>query len=184
MTRHGKTLRWAAPVLLGLALMAVPSATEAQLRRGPVGRMEMEQRVRQRFAEMVRTQLGLTSDQQGRMAEVLRESERERAALMLRERQLRGRVGRAPLGGGAAPELLPESRAREVLGEMVAIQEEEARLLSREQDALLEILSAPQLVRFYGMREQLAERIRRLQEGGPPPGRGPGGIGGGMPGGR
>jgi len=34
-----------------------------------------------------------------------------------------------------------------------------------EQEALLEILSAPQLVRFYTLREQFGERVRNLRGG-------------------
>jgi hypothetical protein len=77
-------------------------------------------------------------------------------------------------------ELLSEERAREILDDMARLAREEAALLVDEQASLLEILSPPQVVRLYSLRERLGRRIREL--GGRRPGGGPGPGAGSAPG--
>jgi hypothetical protein len=62
---------------------------------------------------------------------------------------------------------------------MVELSGQEATLFREEQEALLQILSSPQVVRLIMMRQQLGDRIRRLRGGG---GRGRGSQGGRGPG--
>ena len=62
---------------------------------------------------------------------------------------------------------------------MLELSGAEATLFREEQEAFLRILSAPQVVRYIVMREQLGNRIRTLRGGGGPGrgrqgGRGPG----------
>ena len=188
MSRHA---RWRIPTLVvavaAIALMAPPGA-EAQ-RRGPptaVEREEVRERLRQRFGQIVQEQLGLDRDEQAALVRVLRRSEEERRELGRREARLRTRLlGREPLLAPrrGPPELLSDEEASELLAEMAAIRAAETSLRAREEAALLEILTPAQVVRLYALREQLAERIRRLQRrggpgavapGGGPPGPGPG----------
>jgi hypothetical protein len=116
----------------------------------------MERQVRQRFEELVVRDLRLSDEQARELASVLRGFQQERQALVRRELDLRRRL----LGSGA---LLPEEEALDVLEELSAVQEEEARLLRREQARLLEFLSPPQVARLYALRGELGERIRRLR---------------------
>lgn len=160
-------MAWVA-VALVVGAAGTPGELTAQIRRGPpAARMEMEREVQRRFQEQVRQELGLTDDQFASLREVVTSFQEERRALVQREMRLRQRLG----GTGA---LLSAEEARAVLEEMAAVQEDEADLLRREQARLLQVLSAPQAVRFYTLRSDLADRIRRLQ--------GVGGRGEGRPG--
>jgi Spy/CpxP family protein refolding chaperone len=135
----------------------------------------MEAQIRERFQQMVWRELGLTEEQGEAMNGVVEEFQVPRRELSQRQRVLQRRMS----GTGA---LLSESEARSVLEELVSVREAEVVLLRREQERLLEILTPPQLVRFYMLRDQFAARIRQLREnrpggGGPPMGLLPGGGG-------
>jgi len=159
------------------ALFALGAPVDAQQARGRgPGRMQLERQVQERFAQVVRRQLGLEDPQVRAIGEVTRSFQEERMALLRRERQLRIRIGPRSGGppGAAAPPPLPDDEARTVLEEMAALREAEAELYRREQQHLLEVLSPAQLVRYYVLRDTMAERIRQLRG---PPG-GPGGPGG------
>lgn len=163
--------KWILAVALAL-LLPVAGPVDAQQRRPQQrpGRMEMEAQVRERFQRMVFRELGLTEEQGEAMAAVVAEFQEPRQELNRRQRALEQRMS----GTGA---LLSESEARSVLEELVAVREQEVRILREEQDRLLEILTPPQLVRFYTLREQFAARIRQMRSnrpGGPP-------MGGGAP---
>ncbi|MGD2071641.1 MAG: hypothetical protein PVI57_23455 [Gemmatimonadota bacterium] len=166
-------------VALLALLLAAPAGLAAQQRGGPPGqREELQRRLQTRFGQIVSRQLGLEREQQQELSRVLREGAQERRDLLAREQALRVRLraqGSILPTAEPAP-LMPEEQAREVLAEMRAIREAEANLRASEEARLLEILTPAQLVRFYAVREQLNQRIRRLQQG-PMRGGGPGGPG-------
>lgn len=170
---------WAATLAL-LALGA--GGLEAQQRRGmgqgsPQDRAQLEQRVRARFAEMIKERLGLDDAEGRRLGEVMEGFHRDRQSLFQEEQALRRRSQELLRDGGASDE-----EAGEVLSRMQALREEEVRLFQAEQAALLEILTPVQLVRLHAMREQLSQRVQQLRVGPPgaarrpPGGGGPGGI--------
>jgi Spy/CpxP family protein refolding chaperone len=76
-----------------------------------------------------------------------------------------------------------DDEARTLLDQMQKLQFDEAKLFQSEQEALLQVLTPSQLVRFHALREQMGRRIQQLRGG---PGmsgrRGPGGGPGGPPG--
>jgi Spy/CpxP family protein refolding chaperone len=149
------------PALLALlALLVIPTATDAQQRRPRPERAQMEAQLRQRFQGLVVRELGLDEDRGRALAEAVREFQEPRRELFQRQRGLERRL----TGTGA---LLSEDEARAVLDELVGVKEEEARLMALEQERLLEILTPPQLVRFYTLRDQLSRRIRQLRENRP-----------------
>ena len=156
-------------IALTIALLAAPAGAHAQGRNGPPPeRAEMERRVRARFGEMVRAELGLTADQLTRVDEVVASFQERREGLVQRQMALRRRLDR----GGAAP---GDEEATTLLREMAAVREEEARLFRAEMDGLRAVLTPAQTLRFYEMRDQLMDRVRRLRQDGPP--RGPAGRG-------
>jgi Spy/CpxP family protein refolding chaperone len=168
-------------VLIALALGA-PTAARAQ-GQPPLARPELERRVRARFAETVREELGISAEQLERVQRVEASFLEARQQLRRREMTLRRRM----LAGADTSRTEAEARAR--LDELAALRDEEARLFRTEMDAMLEVLTPPQALRFYELREQLMERVRRLRglgpgRGGPPgPRGGPPGPRGGLPGG-
>lgn len=159
-------------VFAAMALLAAPlvpgERLEAQIRRGgPPPREQMERRVQQRFQERVAAELGLDEGQRDRLVEVATEFQEERRELVRRDLALRRSLA-------ATGTLLSDDQARAALAEMVEVQEAEVTLLRREQTRLLEFLSPGQVVRFFTLRGELADQIRRLQGGGPGGGRPPG----------
>ncbi len=165
--------RWIRAALLVAALSA-PVAVTAQRPRVAVDRTEMEQRVRARFGDMVRAELGLTQDQRERVDRMVDSFQDEQRALIERQITLRRRFDQASSAARS------EDDARSLLREMAAVREEEARLFNAEMDGLLEVLSPSQVLRFYELREDLMDRVRRLRQDGPrrggPPGPGPRGA--------
>ena len=137
-------------------------------------REEMERRIQARFDNLVREALSLTDDQVEQLEGVVEDFRDQRVDFSQRERSTRARVGRLGVRGGGAE--LTEQEASEILAEMLELSGDEATLFREEQEAFLQILSAPQVVRFIVMRQQFGDRIRRL--------RGGGGPGRGRPGGR
>jgi Spy/CpxP family protein refolding chaperone len=162
--------------LLAVTLCA-PAAARAQGQPRPqpqAERPELERRVRARFGETVRTELGITQEQLDRVQRVEASFQQSRQELIRREIALRRRMG------PAAARDRNEEEARELLRELVAVREEEARLFRAEMDDLLEVLTPPQALRFYELREQLMDRVRRLRGGAPGRG-GPPGPRGALP---
>lgn len=152
----------AAPALVALvSLGAFASGLEAQQPRRPGARAQerpqLERQLRQRFQQMVARELGLGEDQAVALDAAVAEFQEPRAELARRQIELRRRM----TGTGA---LLSEDEAVAVLDEILAVKEEEARLMAEEQTRLLQVLSPPQVVRFHMLREQLANRIRQLRE--------------------
>ena len=164
-------------VVAGLMALAVPASSQVRPRPTPEARERLERQVRERFQQLIQTELGIDEAVSVSLREAMESFNEERRALAMRQAELRRRLR-------SSGSLLDADEAREVLDEVVAVQQVEVDLLAREQGALLEILSPPQLVRFYTLREQFSERVRRLRgepgtprRGGGGPGGGPGGVG-------
>jgi hypothetical protein len=129
----------------------------------------MEAQLRQRFESLVQEELGLDEATSAELAERARSFAPRRRELARERRSLQHEMGEG--------ELLPDEQARRILADMARLAREEAELLAEEQAALLTILTPPQVVRLYGLRERLGRRIRELGGGHPGGRRGPGGPG-------
>ena len=142
------------------------SAQQAGPSRGQMDRAQLERRILAQFAQLVQTELGLDSAATAGLFVVVEEFGDERRALQVREAALNRRLR----GTGV---YLSEEQSAAALQEFVEIKREELALLEAEHARLTEVLPAPQLLRFYTLREQMGERIRRLRGEGPR-GEGPG----------
>jgi Spy/CpxP family protein refolding chaperone len=163
--------------VLAVSLLALlPGATVAQQAGA---RPQLERQVWARFAEIIHERLGLSDEAQRELTEVLRIYREDREALALREAQLQRRVvAEGMLTARDVVPLLSDEDAHEILAEMEAIRDEERRLVTAEQERLLELLTPSQLVQFYALREALNQRTAGLRQGrglGPGPGMGRGG---------
>ena len=168
-------------ILMTVLLMGGAEELVAQRRGSPQlrggQRAEMELRVQARFDNLVREELELSDDQTRQLQEMVEDFRSRRLEFSRSELNTRARVGR--LGAAGRGRELTEEEASEILAEMLELSGAEATLFREEQEAFLRILSAPQVVRYIVMREQLGDRIRTLRGGGGPGrgrqgGRGPG----------
>jgi hypothetical protein len=170
-------------LLLATLLLGGAEELVAQRPGGGGGqRPDMERRIQARFDDLVREQLDLNNDQLGRLQDVVDGFRVRRFEFSQRERRSRRRVaglgGRGGRGGGGVGgdiAELTDEEASEILETMLELSDDEAGLFRDEQEAILEILSAPQAVRYIVLRQQLGDRIRALRGGG---GAGRGGRGG------
>lgn len=137
-------------------------------------RAQMERMIQSRFDGMVREQLGLTDEESRRLQEVLDGFRDQRRAFVQDERSTRRQLMNLGSVDG-----LTEEQATAALQSMLRVREEEVRLFREEQEALVGVISARQLLQFVVMREQLNQRIQNIRSGGrgmgPPQGRRPGG---------
>ena len=171
MKRRTRVIERAMGLLIAALLMGGGEGLVAQRRGGqqPGGggqRAEMERRIQARFDNLVRETLDLTDDQVQQLQDVVEDFRGRRVDFSQRERSTRDRVGR--LGGRGGGAELTEEEASEILAGMLELSGDEATLFREEQEAFLQILSAPQVVRFIVMRQQLGDRIRTLRGGGGP----------------
>lgn len=157
-------------LLTGLLLLPTTMVGGAAAQtRGAPGAGPLEERLRQRFGELVKRELDLDDETQRALAGVLERFDEERRDIARRTAALRVRLaGRASLDPRrrGAPLLDPEE-AGEILAERRQIREDEHRLAQEEERALLEILTEPQLVRFMALRDELTQRVQRLRRGRP-----------------
>ncbi len=152
-------------------------------RSGARQRAQLEERIRGRFDAMVEQRLGLTDEQNPQLQEVLAGFRERRRQFLRDQQQARRELMRLGAEGG-----LTEERASGALEVMIRLGEEELRLFREEQEALMEVLTARQLLRFVVMRRELEQRIQNIRQGrsrggSGPPGSGGGGGGWGPPGG-
>ncbi len=161
--------------LLAAALLTGSAEELVAQRRGGGQRAEMELRIQARFDNLVREELQLGDDQMRRLQEAVGDFNGRRREFAQRERGTRARVGR--LGGPGGGRELTEEEASQILAEMLELSDQEATLFREEQEALLQILSPQEAVRYIMMRQRLGDQIRGVR------GRGGGGPGSGPPGG-
>jgi hypothetical protein len=154
-----------------MAVLLMGSAQELVAQRGGRGsRADMELRVQARFDNLVREELDLGDDQWRRLQEAVGNFNTRRLEFLQSERGTRARVGR--LGGSGGGRELTEEEASAILAEMLELSDQEATLFREEQEALLQILTAPEVVRYIVMRQQQGDLIRNIRgRGGPGPGR-------------
>ena len=171
MSGGAQMMKRALGILMTVLLMGGAQELVAQ-RGGRGSRAEMELRIQARFDNLVREELGLGEDQWRRLQEAVGNFNTRRLEFSQRERNTRARV--TLLGAPGGGQELTEEEASQILAEMLELSGAEATLFREEQEALLQILSAPQVVRYIVMRQQLGDRIRGVRgRGGPSRGRGP-----------
>ncbi len=166
--------RYLTGVTVALMLVLGPTEVLTQARgQGQRQRQQLVRRVEQGFARLVQGQLGLDPTQLSSLQGVMQSFREDRQGLNQAQATLRYRLRDPGL------EEMDEAQARELLAEMIRVQEAELELYRREQESLLTVLSPNQLVRFYRIRDEWGQRLQRMRQGGGaggPPGRG--GVGG------
>ncbi|MDH3205576.1 MAG: hypothetical protein OEO79_03145 [Gemmatimonadota bacterium] len=150
------------PIALLVALVSSPQAADAQRRRGgdAPDRAQLEQRMRAQMARMMQARLGLDEAEAAALSEIVGTFDAQRRALFGREQATRRRVDALVESGTDVQD------APELLRLQADLRMEEAQLLRAEQEALLGVLTARQVLELQELREALGRRIRALRGGG------------------
>ncbi|HJU89699.1 MAG TPA: Spy/CpxP family protein refolding chaperone [Gemmatimonadaceae bacterium] len=154
--------------LVALLAMAATSSSGAQGvgPRGGQRRAEVEQRVRQQFARVVKERLALTDEQLRQLGETSRKYEARRRLLLEQERDARMGLRQELVAGD---DKANQQRVSRLLDQLIAVQRQRIELVEQEQRELASFLTPVQRAKFAAMQEQLRkrmqERARNRQQG-------------------
>ena len=155
--------------------LAVAPAAAAQRPDPPLAggnRQMLEQRVRQRFAAIVRQRVGLSDEQMQRLAEANQRFEARRRTLVEQERDVRIGLRSEVLAGDKAN----QQRVAQLLDQMLRVHRERVALLEEEQRELAAFMTPVQRARYLGVQDQIRRTIedmrKRRSDSGPRGGRG------------
>ncbi len=173
MTPRAGALRRAAVVAAAVATLAAPMALCGQVApessagapamtspRAGAGRQLLEQRIRQRFAQVVQTRLGLTDAQMAQLRATNQRFAGQRRALSASERGVRQSL-QAELRPGAAAN---QERVSALMDSLLAIQRQRLDLVQAEQHDESGYLTPVQRVRYYALQQALRKRLQQLQQ--------------------
>lgn len=151
--------------LLGAALLLAVVGSSAFAQGVPgapdaARRDSLEERVRARMEQVMRTQLGLNDDQVRRLQATNRRFEGQRRELFERERRVRIEL-RAAIEIGDSTQ---NSRIAPLLDQTIQLQRQRLDLLEAEQKELSTFLTPLQRARLYGFEEQMRRRVQEMRE--------------------
>ena len=121
---------------------------------------------RQRMAQMVKRQLGLTDSQLVLLGAVNQKYEQKRFLLLQQERELRITIRAEVLRGDQADQKL----IAKLLDQMIGVQQQRLQILQSEQKDLSAFLTPSQRAQYLGIQEQVRKRLQKMQEEGGPNG--------------
>lgn len=183
-------------LILALLVAAMPAMSEAQRGQGRAGlgrrgavqgdsanrnRAMLEDQVRRRFAQVLKNQLGVTDQQLERVLDINSRYSVRRRELLQEEREVRMSLRREVAAGDSTR----QGQVAALLDRMLAAQRQRIDVLEQEQRELAGVLTPMQRASYFGIEEQIRQRIEGMRggrAGAPPPGDSaglrPGGRGG------
>jgi Spy/CpxP family protein refolding chaperone len=135
---------------------------------GRMNRQQLEQNVRVRLSNLLRTQLGLNDDQMRQLSDVNQRFDQQRREMLRREmmtrRSLRDEVMKQDSANAG--------RIEQLLTEQFKIERERIDLTESEQRELGKFLTPVQRAKYLGVQEQIRREMEQLRgrRGGMPPG--------------
>jgi protein CpxP len=151
-------------VLAGLLVMAPLSMSEAQREReanrpGRQNRQQLEHNFRQRLANLLKTQLGLTDDQMRQLSSVNQRFDVQRRELMRREMMTRRTIRDEVEKRDSAD----AGRIEQMMAEQFKLERERIDLTEAEQRELSRFLTPVQRARYLGVQEQIRREMDQLR---------------------
>jgi Spy/CpxP family protein refolding chaperone len=138
----------------------------------------LERQFRERFAEVVRRRLNLNDSQMQRLGEVNDRFERDRMMMLRDERHARQALRAEVLAGDSAD----QAKVSGLLDELLKIQRRRLDLTENEQRELSSFMSPTQRAKYFGIQDELRQRLEMLrQQRQQRRGGGGGGLGGRRP---
>ena len=170
---------------LMIAILAIAMPGEILSQRGPgrgpgrrggmqedsAGRQRaiLEDQVRRRFAQVLKNQLGLADEQMGKVLEINTRYSVRRRELLEEERTVRMSLRREV----NARDSTRQSQVADLLDRMLRAQRQRIEALEQEQRELAGVLTPLQRASYFGIEEQIRQRLEGMRggrAGGPPPG--------------
>ena len=158
-----------------LLLAATPILVGAQQRQSGGAanqRAQLEARVRQQFARVVRQRVGLSDEQMARLGPINERFAAQRRLLQTQERTARASLQRVLRN----PDLADSTEVSRLLQQLVDAQKRRVQLLEAEQRELAAIMTPLQRARYMALQEQVRRQVeQRRSRGGaqarrrPPP---------------
>lgn len=157
-------------VILALAALLVAplqngSAQGRGDRSGRPNREQMEVRLRQRLATLLKTQLGLDNDQMRQLSDVNQRFDQQRRDLIRREMMSRRGLRDEVMRGDSAS----APRIDQLLADQLRIERERIDLTEAEQRELAKFLTPVQRAKYLGVQEQMRREMDQLRGRGMPP---------------
>jgi hypothetical protein len=157
-----------ASVVAMLSLASVGSAQEGRAGRVGAGRaagrasaqQPLARELRQRFSGIVQKQLNLSDENARRLEKLDRQFERQRVELRRDEREARQGLQAAL----ADTTNVDQDKIARYMDQLTRAQRRRADILEAEQKELATFLSPLQRAKLQGLREQLTQRVRQLQQ--------------------
>lgn len=163
-------MRYALVALLTAATLGLPARIAGQAPDRRQAPAEVRDRIRERFARLLRERVGLSNDQLRRLAPISRGFEARRQTLFREERAARQALRREL--GAASPD---QARVAAQIDQLFALQRRRLDLAAEEQRELATFMTPAQRARYLALQEHLRRRVedmRRRRGGGPPRGGG------------
>ena len=154
-------------LLTSVSIIALSSQASSQIAPrenapGP-GRAQLEQRVRDRIADVVRRRLALNDDQMGKLTAANQQFDRQRMALVTEERQARIAL-RGELAAGDAAN---QQKVAGYLDQLMRLQRRRLDLVESEQRELGKFLTPVQRARYFALQTEIRQRTQELRDRGP-----------------
>jgi hypothetical protein len=172
-------VRRALIALLAAATLGLPADVAAQPPARQQAPTEVRDRIRERFARLLRERVGLSDDQLRRLAPVSRGFEARRRTLFREERAARQALRREL--STASPD---QTRIAAHIDHLFALQRRRLDLAADEQRELATFMTPAKRAGYLALQEHLrrrADEMRRRRSGAPPRGGGRGGPPGRSP---
>ena len=145
-------------LLVSGALGAQPGPGGGRGGAAPAQRAELEARVRERMAEVVKTRLALTDDQLKKLGDVNRKYEERRRLLNDQERDVRMGIRDQMLAD--KPD---ETKVGDLLDRIMKVQKQRFELVEAEQKELAAFLTPTQRVKYFALQDEAKKWRQEMQ---------------------
>ena len=126
----------------------------------PQNRVQLEQSVQQRLAQMMKNRLGLNADQMKKLREANNRYDQKRRLLVDQERDIRMSTRDEIL----RPDSSRGAHVNGLLDRMVKVQRQRVDLLEQEQADLSRFLTPIQRAQYFGLEEQVRRRMQMMRQ--------------------